>query len=330
MAVGSGAVRDVAGRAALQERIAHLEDENAALREEQQRLEDEQQRLEDERERLRGENQRLRAEGERLRDTNERLRAEVEGLRRVGKRQAAPFSRDDLTPDPKRAGRKSGAAHGRHAHRQPPQRVDRVVAVGLPGCCPGCGGELVLEQVAPQHVEDLPEPRPLSIRYEVHVGRCRSCGLRVQPRHPEQTSDALGAAGAQLGPRAVALAAWLSKGLGVPAAKIARLLGQLGLGVTPGGVTGAVARAARRAQPTYQSLTAGVRASPVVAPDETGWRVGGVKAWLWAFVGDQVTVYRVARGPSCAPAAPSASEVCSGWRGWTRRPHDRQRPTWTS
>jgi transposase len=230
--VGSGAVRDVAGRAALQERIAHLEDENAALREEQQRLEDEQQRLEAERERLGGENQRLRAEGERLRETNERLRAEVEALRRAGKRQAAPFSRDDLTPDPKRAGRKSGAAHGRHAHRQPPQRVDRVVAVGLPGCCPGCGGELVLERVATQHVEDLPEPRPLSIRYEVHVGRCRSCGRRVQPRRPEQTSDALGAAGAQLGPRAVALAAWLSKGLGVPAAKIARLLGQLGLRVT--------------------------------------------------------------------------------------------------
>jgi len=201
VAVGSGAVRDVAGRAALQECIAHLEDENAALREEQRRLEDEQQRVEAERERLGGENQRLRAEGERLREANERLRAEVEALRRAGKRQAAPFSRDDPTPDPKRAGRKSGAAHGRHAHRQPPERVDRVVAVGLPGGCPGCGGELVLERVAAQHVEDLPEPRPLRIRYQVQVGRCRSCGLRVQPRHSEQTSDALGAAGAQLGPR---------------------------------------------------------------------------------------------------------------------------------
>ena len=296
VAVGSGAVGDLAGPAALQERIARLEDENAALREEQQRLEDEQQRLEAEGERLRGENQRLRVEGERLREANERLRAEVEALRRAGKRQAAPFSRNDPKPDPKRAGRKSGAAHGRHAHRQPPERVDRVVAVGLPGCCPGCGGELVLEQVAAQHVEDLPEPRPLSIRYDIHIGRCRSCGLRVQPRHPEQTSDALGAAGAQLGPRAVALASWLSKGLGVPASKIAKLLAQLGLGVTAGGVVQAVARAARRARPTYQALVAGVRASPVVAPDETGWRVGGAKAWLWAFVGDQVTVYRIAGG----------------------------------
>jgi transposase len=296
VAVGSGAVGDLAGPAALQERIARLEDENAVLREEQQRLEDEQQRLEAEREWLRGENQRLRVEGERLREANERLRAEVEALRRAGKRQAAPFSREDPKPDPKRAGRKPGAAHGRHAHRQPPRRVDRVVAVGLPGCCPGCGGELVAERVAAQHVEDLPELRPLRIRYEVHVGRCRSCGRRVQPRHPEQTSDALGAAGAQLGPRAVALALWLSKGLGVPAGKIAKLLAQLGVGVTAGGVVQAVARAARRAQPTYRALVGGVRASPVVAPDETGWRVGGAKAWLWAFVGDQVTVYRIAGG----------------------------------
>jgi hypothetical protein len=55
VAVESGAVRDLAGRAALQGRIARLEDENAALYEEQQRLEDEQQRLEDERAAARGE-----------------------------------------------------------------------------------------------------------------------------------------------------------------------------------------------------------------------------------------------------------------------------------
>jgi transposase len=329
VAVGWGAVGDLAGPAALQERITRLEDENAALREEQRLLEDEQQRLEAERERLGGENERLRAEGERLREANQRLRAEVEALRRASKRQAAPFSREDPKPDPRRAGRKPGAAHGRHAHRQPPQRVDRVVAVGLPGCCPGCGGELVLERVAAQHVEDLPEPRPLRIRYEVHVGRCRSCGLRVQPRHPEQTSDALGAAGAQLGPRAVALASWLSKGLGVPAGKIAKLLAQLGLGVTAGGVVQAVARAARRAQPTYQALVAGVRASPVVAPDETGWRVGGAKAWLWAFVGDQVTVYRIAGGRGYDDATQVLGEDDAGvlerdgWAPYRRFAHAR-------
>ena len=128
-----------------------------------------------------------------------------------------------------------------------------------------------------QDQEELPPARPLVTRFEVRIGRCRVCGRRVQPRHRAQTSDALGAAGAQLGPRAVALAAWLSKGLGVPAGKTAALLGQLGIAITPGGVVQAVRRAARRAQPTYQALAAGVRASPVVAPDETGWRVGGAR-----------------------------------------------------
>jgi transposase len=61
-------------------------------------------------------------------------------------------------------------------------------------------------------------------------------------------------------------------------------------------VTQAVARAARRAQPTYAELVKGLRASPVVAPDETGWRVNGAKAWLWAFVGARLVVYRVATG----------------------------------
>jgi transposase len=100
----------------------------------------------------------------------------------------------------------------------------------------------------------------------------------------------------QVGPRAVVLAVWLSKGLGLPAAKVARVLGQLGLKVTPGGVVQALHRAGRRATPTWNALVGGIRASPVVAPDETGWRVAGHKTWLWAFAGQGVVVYRIAPG----------------------------------
>lgn len=38
----------------------------------------------------------------------------------------------------------------------------------------------------------------------------------------------------------------------------------------------------------------------------------------------------IARGPSWDPAAPSASEICSGWRPCTLRPHPYQAPTATS
>ena len=36
-----------------------------------------------------------------------------------------------------------------------------------------------------------------------------------------------------------------------------------------------------------------MRQSPVVSPDETGWRIGGRNAWLWDFVTPDATVYRI-------------------------------------
>ena len=202
---------------------------------------------------LRAENERLERDNRQLHDRVGQLLARVEELERAGKRQAAPFSRNKPADKPKRPGRKPGDGYGVRARRPVPDRVDRVVEVSLPEVCPHCGGhEVKPQRVAYQYQEDFPQPQPTDIvRFDVHVGRCRGCGRRIQPRHREQTSDALGAAGAQLGPRAVALAAWLSKNLGLPASKIARLFGQFGLSVTPGGVTQAVARAGRRAEPTY-------------------------------------------------------------------------------
>jgi transposase len=285
--------------------MAEVEVENAALREANTQLCGENVALRTDNTQLRGENAVLRAghadlrrEIEQLRRDNQRLLARVEELERAGKRQAAPFSRDEPKPDPKRPGRKPGADYGMRARRAVPERVDRQVEVPLPETCPHCGGrDIEHERVAYQYQEDFPTPAPTVItRFGVHIGRCGDCGQRVQPRHPEQTSDALGAAGAGLGPRAVALAAWLSKSLGLPTTKIARLFAHHGLSVTAGGVTQAVARAGRRAQPTYAALITGVRVSPVVAPDETGWRVGGAKAWLWAFVGAALVVYHIATG----------------------------------
>jgi transposase len=285
--------------------VAEVEAENIALRTENAQL--------------RGEHAALRTENEQLRRDKQRLLARVEELERAGKRQAAPFSRNTPAPDPKRPGRKPAAEYGTRARRPVPNRVDRMVDVPLPQACPHCGAAVELVRVAYQYQEDFPQPQPTDIvRFGVHLGRCRGCGRRVQPRHPQQTSDALGAAGVQLGPRAVALAAWLSKSLGLPASKISRLLGQFGLSVTPSGVTQALARAGRRAGPTYTELVNGVRASPVVAPDETGWRVGGAKAWLWAFAGNALVVYHIATGAG-ARGFDTAAAVLGDYRGVLER-----------
>lgn len=170
--------------------------------------------------------------------------------------------------------------------------------------CPGCGDAITPTHVATQYQEDLPPVRPVVRAFRVAIGTCRGCGRRVQGRHPLQTSDALGAAGTALGPRATALAVWLHKGLGLSLGKVRRVLAtQHGLAVTRGGLVQLCARTAARATPTYQALCAEIRGSPVVTPDETGWKVGGVLHWLWVAATPTTTIFRIAPGRGFADAA---------------------------
>ena len=156
---------------------------------------------------------------------------------------------------------------------------------------------MVLDKVIEQFQEELVPAHSRMRRYDVALGCCNSCKRRVRSRHPEQTSDALGAAGVMLGPRAHALAAWLHVGLGVPMAKVSKILAALGgLSVTPGGLHSALHKTAGDAETTYQALLETLRQSAAVAADETGWRINGERAWLWTYVGDAVTVYDIAQG----------------------------------
>jgi transposase len=253
---------------------------------------------------LREDLRRSEIERNRLRRENERLRDELEAARRETKRQAAPFSRGLPKEHPERPGRKPGRAYGRKGHRRRPPRIDVTHEAPVPPQCPDCGGPVQRTALVSQYQEDLPVQRPVVHEFRVAVGACRTCGRRVQGRHPLQTSDALGAAAVQLGPQAVALAVMLNKQLGLSFGKVAQLLRQrFGLAVTRGGLVQAVHRAARQARPTYDALCAEVRGSPVVTVDETSWKVGGYLQWLWAFVTPATTVYRIEDGRGFAQAA---------------------------
>jgi len=262
-------------------------------------------------ERLRRENEQLRedlrrseAERQRLRRENEKLKEDLEAARRAVYRQAAPFSRGTRVAEPRRPGRKAGSAYGAPAQRRPPSHVDVICEAPLPPCCPRCHGALRHVRVATQYQEELPVQRPLVRAFHIHIGECTQCHRRVQGRHPLQTSEALGAAAVQWGPQTVALAVLLNKRFGLPYGKIAALLrDRFGLTVTRGGLVHAVHRTARQAQPTYQTLCATVRGSPVVTADETSWRVDADLQWLWAFVTPETTAYAIQPGRGLAQAA---------------------------
>jgi len=135
----------------------------------------------------------------------------------------------------------------------------------------------------------------------------------VQGRHPQQTSDAVGAAAVQLGPTALAVAASFNKQLGLSFSKIVTLLAdRFGLVVTRGAVVRAVHRAAAKASPTYTALCETVKTSAMVVADETGWRVQAQLAWLWVFATPDTTVYAILPGRGFEEAASILGPDCAG------------------
>jgi transposase len=232
---------------------------------------------------------------EELRAEVDRLKRELEESRRAGKRQAAPFSRGLPEAAPKRPGRKPGH-EPHHRAAPPPEQVDRTVESPLPEDCPRCGTPLGSSSAAvhDQYQIELPEPKPVVTRFRVHVAICPACRARVQGRHPEQTSDALGAAAVQLGPRLLGLAADLKHRLGVSYRKTASLILTLtGLAVTASALTRSGHRLRRHAQATYDRLIESARSASVQHVDETGWKIGGRSAWLWVFADEHATLYRI-------------------------------------
>jgi len=248
----------------------------------------------------------LEARVRQLEAQNARLEARIAQLERLlekatrdGKRQAAPFSKGPPKDKPNKPGRKSGTNYGPKAHRPiPNQEPDEIINVPLPAHCDECGGAVEEDHVDQQVQMEIPR-RPIIRRFDIHIGTCRQCGKRFRARHALQTSDAVGAAASQLGPDLQAMIAMMKDKYGLSYGDIRGWLKDgFSIPVTRGGAAHAVLRAGERVRPLYEVFKQLVRRAEAVYPDETGWKIGGVLKWMWAFVTDTVTIYviRPSRG----------------------------------
>src|SRR5438128_6619312 len=100
-----------------------------------------------------------------------RLTVALAEARQAGKRQAAPFRKGPPQPNPKTPGRKSGAAHGTHGHRPPPDQIHETHEATLPDVCPHCGGGVAETARVEQYQTDIP-PQPTLRPYRIPFGPC--------------------------------------------------------------------------------------------------------------------------------------------------------------
>lgn len=224
-----------------------------------------------------------------------KLRKNADAEQRDTHRQAHPFRSNQSTERPKKPGRPKG--HPADLRPTPtPEQIDRVIDVPLDQC-PDCHVPLYDEGVVTQYQTDLPPIVPIVTQFNIHTGTCPCCRQRFHGRHPEQTSDAVGAAGNTLGPVVLTMAAEMKHRLGVSYRKICDFLQTYcQLKACPAAFLRAEQRLADLAKPTYELLQSALREAHVVHADETGWRVGRLSSWLWVFSSKDVTIYTIRTG----------------------------------
>ncbi|MGH3515080.1 MAG: IS66 family transposase [Pseudonocardiaceae bacterium] len=225
----------------------------------------------------------------------DKLRQQLAQDERAQNRQAQPFRREQSAEHPKKPGRRKG--HKADLRPVPtPDQIDRIVDVPLDEC-PMCQAPLFDQSVVVQYQTDLPPIVPIITQFNIATGYCSCCRQYWQGRHPEQTSDAIGATGNTLGPVVLTMAAEMKHRFGVSYRKICDFLQTYAqLRVCPATFIRAEQRLADLARPTYDLILEALRQSHVVHADETGWRVGRRNAWLWVFSSKVATVYVIRTG----------------------------------
>ena len=237
----------------------------------------------------------------------ERIRELEAQLGQNSSNSSRPPSMDPLEapPRPKAppTGRKRGGQPGhRGAYRAllPVEQVDEVVLVA-PEVCRHCG-QPFLETAARRGGRvwrhQVVELLPLAVRvteYQMAVRRCAACGKRTRADLPA------GVPRRPFGPRLTAVVVLLSGRYRLSRREVQQALQDLWeVRVSLGAVVGQEQAQSAALAPVVEEARAAVQTAPVVNIDETGWRQGQARAWLWAVVTAELTVFRIDRTRSGA------------------------------
>jgi len=189
-----------------------------------------------------------------------------------------------------RRGRKGHPGHWRQAFS--PERVTEFL-VSRPRTCRHCGYELAGTGICGSHTRqqiELPSITPIIREIHCLTIECPHCHAKTTGKPPAEYGASL------LGPRLTAFIGHLRPRFHLSVRQTRDLLKTL-IGDAADISTATIARAEQQMNRAlclpYQEIKAVVRSSDIAWTDETGWRCGNKRAWLWVAQSPDATLFRI-------------------------------------
>jgi transposase len=191
------------------------------------------------------------------------------------------------------SGRKRGGQPGHRPHSRalvPPERLRQAIECKPPACrC--CGLDLHGDDPEPlrHQVAELPPIEPTVDEYRLHRLECPRCGTSTCATLPP------GVPTGAFGPRLRAILSVLAGAYRLGKRPIRQLVADLfGLSISTGMISRLERQAAAELEAPVEELREYVRRANAAHIDETSWKQGRDKAWLWVAVTRLVTVFAIA------------------------------------
>jgi transposase len=137
-------------------------------------------------------------------------------------------------------------------------------------------------------VTEVPAVKAHITEYQFPNVVCGHCGEATRRPLPEEIAG-------QFGPQLTALIAYLTVVCRLPRRLVEAMLGDvLGIEISLGSTQKAWEEVSQAVQPAVDQLQKQLPDQAVLNVDETGWRTGGDKRWIWVLVASQFAFYIVA------------------------------------
>jgi transposase len=272
---------------------------------------------------------------QRLEATVQDLKERVQQDSRTSSRPPSSDPPQSISRRPRRdpSGRRPGGQPGHEGQTRaliPVDEVDIVLPV-KPTRCPHCQRPLCGEEPAPQRhqVTEIPPVQPIITEYQLHRLVCPACGEATRAALPAGVSTG------EFGPRVQAITAMCTGAYHLSKRTTQGLMDDLfGLSLSLGTIANLEQATAEALTEPVAEARAYVQAQPAAYLDETGWREGQQRAWLWTAVTAWVTVFaiRLARSGKVAQELLGARFwgwlVTDRWSAYTWYPTWRRQLCW--